>query len=236
MGDSRTLPAPYARTGAQPYTGRCSARQEIRHPAKPCRRQMGEEDTSHGIVVDLLVDRSGSMRVIDEIVQRALMALYRGHTRADVRIPTGIKYFGADGLRDKVLTVASINPDPSEEALALIAGYHGDTSNEFLFWALVESYKDLSQWNKHHKVCIVIHDGDPVYRGAEGNDYELSQAFIQRMTEEGILVIGLYLGNNEEWRPTKLEALFGSRLIRCKPKDLPERLSRMLITIVSGQD
>lgn len=236
IGDSMKLPDPYARTVAHPYKGRFSARQEIRHPAKPCRRQMGEEDTSHGIVVDLLVDRSGSMRVIDEIVQRALMALYRGHTRADVRIPTGIKYFGADGLRDKVLKVAPINPDPSEEALALIAGYHGDTSNEFLYWALAESYNDLCQWNKHHKVCIVIHDGDPVYRGAEGNDYELSQAFIRRMTEEGILVIGLYLGDNEEWRPTKLEALFGSRLIRCKPKDLPERLSRMLITIVSGQD
>lgn len=116
IGDSVKLPDPYARTVAHPYKGRFSARQEIRHPAKPCRRQMGEDNTSHGIVVDLLVDRSGSMRVIDEIVQRALMALYRGHTRADVRIPTGIKYFGADGLRDKVLTVAPISPDPSEEA------------------------------------------------------------------------------------------------------------------------
>jgi hypothetical protein len=236
IGDSMKLPDPYARTVSHPYKGRFSARQEIRHPDKPCRWQLGEDNTSHGIVVDLLVDRSGSMRVIDEIVQRALMALYRGHTRADVRIPTGIKYFGADGLKDKVLTVAPISPDPSEEALALIAGYHGDTSNEFLYWALTESYNDLGQWNKHHKVCIVIHDGDPVYRGAEGNDFELSRAFIQCMTEEGILVIGLYLGDNEEWRPTKLEVLFGDRLIRCKPKDLPERLSRMLITIVSGQD
>lgn len=235
IGDSMKLPDPEARRMPHAYKGRYSARQELRHPEMPCRRRSGDDDTSHEIAVELLVDRSGSMNRINDPVRRALMALYKGHTRADVRIPTGIKYFGADGLRDKVLTIAPISPETSEEALALIAGFSGETSNEFLFWALEEAHAELNQWNKHHKICIVIHDGDPVYRGDLGNDFELSCAFIKRMNEEGILVIGLYLGDNHSFRPEKLMKLFGERLIQCEPKDLPERLSRMLITIVSGE-
>ncbi len=62
---------------------------------------------------------------------------------ADLAVPTGIAYFGANSPVDPVFEVAALSPQASESAKALIAGYEGSTSQEFLDWGLRKAEETL---------------------------------------------------------------------------------------------
>jgi hypothetical protein len=51
---------------------------------------------------------------------------------------------------------------------------------------------------QRRKFILVLHDDDPVYEGAEGNDLTLIQEHIRRLERAGITVIGVYLGDDSE--------------------------------------
>jgi len=79
------------------------------------------------------------------------------------------------------------------------------------------------------KVLLVIHDGEPVYNGKLGNDYQLSITRLRRLERQGITPIGLYLGEN--CNMAQLEALF-PRLVITSGERLPEKLGNMLMSLV----
>jgi len=78
-------------------------------------------------------------------------------------------------------------------------------------------------------VLLVIHDGEPVYNGKLGNDYQLSITRLRRLERQGITPIGLYLGEN--CNMAQLEALF-PRLVITSGERLPEKLGNMLMSLV----
>lgn len=76
---------------------------------------------------------------------------------------------------------------------------------------------------------LVLHDGEPVYNGDMGNDYQKSLSRLRRMDRQGITPIGLYLG--ESYNMDQLEALF-PRLVITSGERLPEKLGNMLRSLV----
>ena len=80
------------------------------------------------------------------------------------------------------------------------------------------------------KIVIVTHDGSPVWSSArEGRDWDLSVARVKRAEQQGLKVIGLFLGEGEE-ELRKMQRLF-PRLIATTPDRLPEKLGGMLISL-----
>ena len=74
-------------------------------------------------------------------------------------------------------------------------------------------------------MLLVLHDGEPVYNGDLGNDYQMSLTGLRRLERQGITLIGLYLG--EGCNMAQLEALF-PRLVITSGERLPEKLGNML--------
>lgn len=170
------------------------------------------------------------MREIDEAVQLALMSLYLA--AMELEIPTGMAFFGANDERDRdrILEVAPPTARSSEAAKALIAGFNGRTHNEFLYWGLLKAAEALHARPERRKVLLVLHDGDPVFEGPEGDDLALSQAYLRKLERQGLTVIGVYLGDDEEMI-ANVKRLF-PRLVICQGQALPETLGNLLRGLV----
>jgi len=228
--DALKIPQPYVRPLPHEWRGRYSFRQEVRTPALPHLRRAGVGRDKDDVVFYVLVDRSGSMGIIDEPVRLALMTLYLAST--ELIIPLGMAYFGEHSdtvIDDLVLEVSPVHARAIEETKSLIAGYRGSTSAEFLDWGLALAEESLHQRSERRKVLLVIHDGEPVYNGKLGNDYQMSLERLRRMERQGITSIGLYLG--ESCNMSQLEALF-PRLVITSGERLPEKLGNMLRSLV----
>ena len=227
--DALKIPQPYVRPLPHEWRGRYSFRQEVRTPAMPHLRRAGIGREKDDVVFYVLVDRSGSMGVINKPVRLALMTLYLAAT--ELSIPLGMAYFGehSDGIIDDlVLEVSPVRARAAEETKSLIAGFQGVTAAEFLDWGLALAEKTLRQRSERRKVLLVIHDGEPVYNGRLGNDYTLSLARLRHLERQGITPIGLYLG--ESCNIAQLEALF-SRLVITSGDELPEKLGNVLMSL-----
>jgi hypothetical protein len=228
--DALKIPQPRVRPLPHEWRGRYSFRQEVRTPSMPHLRRAGVGREKDDIVFYVLVDRSGSMGVINEPVQLALMTLYLAAT--ELGIPLGMAYFGEhrDGIIDDlVLEVSPVRTRAAEETKSLIAGFRGVTSAEYLDWGLALAEKALRQHPEHRKVLLIIHDGEPVYNGALGNDYTLSLERLRCLERQGITPIGLYLG--ESCNQAQLDALF-PRMVITSGERLPEKLGNMLRSLV----
>ena len=226
LAEALKVPQPYVRPLAHEWRGRYSFRQEVRTPATPNLHRLGIARDKENVVFYVLVDRSGSMGVIDEQVRLALMTLYLA--ASELRLPLGMAFFGhnASSRVDRlVLEVTPIRGQPAEEPKALIAGYHGRTRAEYLDWGLALAEKALMVRPERRKALLVLHDGEPVYSGDLGNDYQMSLARLRRLERQGITPIGLYLG--EGGNTVQLEALF-PRLVVTSGEKLPEKLGSML--------
>ena len=227
--DALKIPQPNVRSMPHEWRGRYSFRQEVRTPAMPHLRRAGVGRERDDVVFYVLVDRSGSMGVIDEPVRLALMTLYLAAT--ELGIPLGMAYFGehSDTIDDFVLEVSPVRTHAAEETKSLIAGFHGVTGAEYLDWALALAEKALRHRPERRKVLLVIHDGEPVYNGRLGNDYQLSLERLRTLERQGITPIGLYLG--ESYNMDQLEALF-PRLVITSGEKLPEKLGNMIRSLV----
>ena len=224
--DALKIPQPHVRPMPHEWRGRYSFRQEVRTPGMPHLRRAGVGREKDDVVFYVLVDRSGSMGVINEPVRLALMTLYLAAT--ELGLPLGMAYFGehSDGIIDDlVLEISPVCTRAAEETKSLIAGFEGVTGAEYLDWGLTLAEKSLHHRPERRKVLLVIHDGEPVYRGKLGNDYQLSLERLRRLERQGIIPIGLYLG--ESCNMTQLEALF-PRLVITSGEGLPKKLGNML--------
>lgn len=221
------LPDPQARKCAHLYKGRYNARQAIRTPETPFTYQNNPGVSGRHTCIDIWADRSGSMNHFDHQVQLALMGLYNGSGQPNVRIPVGVGFFGGQSVSgDRIMRVAPISASRPPQSKALIAGFTGSTSNEFLHWALEDSRQALQVRSEERKILIVIHDGMPVYDG----DWSMSLADLKQMDNDGVIVIGVYLGSEGDDCVPKLRMLF-KNLILCQPNQLPEKLGNLLINI-----
>ena len=232
LAEALKVPQPYRRPLPHEWRGRYSFRQEVRTPATPNLHRLGVARDKENVVFYVLVDRSGSMGVIDEQVRLALMTLYLA--ASELRLPLGIAFFGHDSssrVDRLVLEVTPIHGQLAEEPKALIAGYHGRTRAEYLDWGLALAGKALLSRPERRKVLLVLHDGEPVYSGDLGNDYQLSLERLRRLERQGITPIGLYLGERGmvgfDPNHAQLEALF-PRLVITSGERLPEKLGGML--------
>jgi len=224
--DALKIPQPNVRPLPHEWRGRYNFRQEVRTPSMPHLRRAGVGREKDDVVFYVLVDRSGSMGVINEPVRLALMTLYLAVT--ELAIPLGMAYFGEDSdgiIDDLVLEISPVRTLAAEETKSLIAGFKGVTSAEYLNWGLTLAEKSLHHRPERRKVLLVIHDGEPVYNGKLGNDYTLSLERLRRLERQSITPIGLYLG--ESCNMAQLEALF-SRLVITSGEALPEKLGNML--------
>jgi hypothetical protein len=227
LTDSLKVPTPDVHLVPHEYAGRFNIRQDLRSPETPnlARRSMG--DSARSLALYVLVDRSGSMCEVDADVRLALMTIYLAAT--SLEIPIGIAYFGAaDHLEstDRVFELTPLASFVQEDVKALIAGFEGVTGAEFLNWALDLAKKRLFSRSERDQVLIIIHDGKPVYKGEDGDDWELSRARIRHLENLLITTIGVYLGTNSEDH-YQLNILF-PRLITTSGKALPEKLGALL--------
>lgn len=226
LSEALQLPTPDARPEPHESQGRYSFRQEVRTPDTPHLLVQSIDSSPRDLALCLLVDRSGSMSTIQDEVRLALMMLYLAGT--ELEIPTGVAYFGAHETNrtERVLEVTPPIPVASEAVKALIAGFEGTTNCEFLDWGLALAEAALAVRPERLKVLVCIHDGEPVYKGPDGNDWQLSYAHLRNLERAGIMTIGIYLGDEDEYR-RKVQQLF-PRLIVCKGKELPDKLGNVL--------
>ena len=142
-----------------------------------------------------------------------------------------ITFFGAGrdaAPNERIETLVSFN-NRGEWPKALIAGYEPSAGNEYLFAALDRAIRDLQARSERDKLILCVHDGQPVWSGREGRDWDLSVARVKLAEQKGLRVIGLFLGEGEE-ELHKMQRLF-PRLIATTPDRLPEKLGAMLISL-----
>jgi hypothetical protein len=228
LAEALKVPEPDVHPLPHEWRGRFTFRQELRTPDRPCLLAQGVERAPRSLAAYVLVDRSGSMSDAETYVQLALMTLYLAATQLE--IPLGMAAFGANSDTDEDrLTfplTESLSPVARETTKALIAGYRGTTAMEFLFWGLELAERELAARPERLKVLVVIHDGQPVYSGRRGYDWELSLKHLRHLESRAITPIGVYLGQSTD-DEQKLKALF-RWLIVCSPEQLPERLGDLL--------
>ncbi len=82
---------------------------------------------------------------------------------------------------------------------------------------------------ERRNALLVLRDGEPVFNGDLGNDYQMSLARLRHLERQGITPIGLYLG--EGCNMSQLESLF-PRLVITSGERLPEKLGSMLMSLV----
>jgi hypothetical protein len=173
-------------------------------------------------------------------VREALMTIYLAAVQ--VGIPIGIAYFGEDDfstwdspqvhdmitVEQTVAEVAPLSMNNSELAKALIAGYRGWSSEEYLDWGLRKAETELRFRQECLHVLLILHDGEPVFHTCTVSDWDLSLAHLRSMEHAGIIPIGVHLGNENL---EKLHSLF-QRLVNCPDGDsLPEKLGSMLCNL-----
>lgn len=221
-------PTPEVLTVRHEWRGRYNARAAVQTPDKPFMKRELIGDSSRSLALYVLVDRSGSMSVCEGHVRTALMMLYLAATRNG--IPTGIAYFGAQTSKNCVLEITPPSLREEDGVKASIAGYSGATGNEFLCWGLKLAEKRLFELSAPDKVVLVIHDGQPVYSGPEGRDWDLSMVQLSKMRANRLHTIGLYLGCDGK-DVIKMTGLFNRNLIVCSPDQLPDELGTILVNL-----
>ena len=228
LAEALRMPEPDVHPQPHEWRGRYHFRQDIRTPDAPCLYAQGLDRAPRSVALYVLVDRSGSMGDLESHVQLALMTLYLAAT--ELAIPTGITAFGAnrdDDEKSLIFPIAEpMSPMAQEGAKALIAGYRGTTGSEFLDWGLRLAEHELMARPERLKVLVVIHDGQPVYAGRRGHDWDLSLKHLRHLENIGITPIGVYLGQ-QEGDAMKLRQLFRWLAI-CTGEQLPEKLGDLL--------
>jgi hypothetical protein len=226
LSEALQLPTPETRPEPHDSQGRYSFRQEVRTPDTPYLLVQSIDSSPRELALYLLVDRSGSMSTIRDEVRLALMMLYLAGT--ELEIPTGVAYFGAHETNrtERVWEVTPPTPAASESVKTMIAGFEGTTNCEFLDWGLALAEKALALRPERLKVLVCIHDGEPVYQGPDGDDWQLSYAHLRKLDRAGILTIGIYLGDEDEYR-RKVQQLFPRQVV-CTGKELPDKLGNVL--------
>jgi hypothetical protein len=227
LSEALKLPAPDVQPAPSEWRGRYSFRQEIRTPETPCLQIAAPARAARSLALFVLVDRSGSMEKMETEVRLALMTLYLAAT--ELNVPIGIAAFGADDDREEArltFPIAPLRPFATEMAKALIAGYHGQTDYEFLDWGLRVAEAELLARPERRKFLVVIHDGQPIYAGRRGNDWQRSLDHLHRLETSPITVLGVYLGHSESDRE-KLGQLF-QWLTVTTGEELSDRLGDLL--------
>lgn len=222
-------PRPNVRPRADADSGRYSYRLETRDWERPFQRRAELGRAPRSLTLHLLIDWSSSMRGSANGVKLALMALHCA--AAQLALPHAITFFGAGrdaAINERIETIVSFE-QRGELPKALIAGYEPSAGNEYLFAALDRAITDLQARPERQKIIIVCHDGQPVWSGREGRDWDLSVARVKLAEQKGLRVIGLFLGEGEE-ELAKMQRLF-PRLIATTPDRLPEKLGAMLISL-----
>jgi len=240
LADALKEPRPDQRLVPHGYRGRYTFRQEIRTPDMPHLARLERDQAARSLALYVLVDRSGSMDRFEPAVREALMTIYLAAVQ--VGIPIGIAYFGEDDfytgdspqVHDRITveqTVAEVAPlsmDNSELAKALIAGYRGWSSEEYLDWGILKAETELRSRPECLLVLIILHDGEPVFHTLTVSDWDLSLAHLRSMEQAGIIPIGIHLGGENL---EKLHSLF-QRLVNCpNGESLPEKLGSMLCSL-----
>ena len=162
--------------------GRYNFRKEVCTSDAPFLLTQSSDLLVHNLALYLLVDRSGSMCNIEEPVCLVLMSLYLAAN--ELEIPAGLAFFGAnyEHSEKRLLEVTSPVLRVSKATKALIAGFNGvRTHNKLLSWSLLKAEEALCLRPERCKVLLVIHDGDSVYKGADGNDLALNQTYVSRL-------------------------------------------------------
>jgi len=75
---------------------------------------------------------------------------------------------------------------------------------------------------------VVIHDGQRIYHGTLGRDWDLSRIDLEQIEKESIIPIGLFLSDFED--AAELAALF-PRLVVSSDDELPNRLGNLLSSL-----
>jgi hypothetical protein len=230
LAESLQHPQPDTRPMPHEWRGRYSFRQENRTLETPNLDRQGVGNSSRNTALYLLVDRSGSMCSLQEQVRRALMTIYLAAMQLE--IPTGVGCFGADYVcPSTTFPICGLGDPAREETKALIAGFTGETSYEFLNWGLDLAEKEFRARPERRKLLIVMHDGQPVWRKDKpGSDWNLSFSHLRGLERQGVTPIGVYLGND----PTELaqcKSLF-PHLVESSGDQLPEDLGKLLRGLV----
>jgi hypothetical protein len=231
LAEALKLPDPRASLTPHAWRGHFSPRQNVRTPETAFVYRNAPGRSTSSLALHVLVDRSGSMDVLAERVRLALMSLYLAATA--LRIPIGISAFGADHDGDEsalTFSLAATMPAANEPTKSLLAGYRGVTACEFLDWGLGVAERELQARSETRKVVLIIHDGQPVYDGALGRDWDLAQRRLRSWEARGLHTIGLYLGSAEDDQ-AKLRELF-PRLIVSSADNLAEKLGDVLRALV----
>ncbi len=227
--DALKVPQPNTRPRADASSGRYQFRLEERDWDRPFQRRAEVGRASRSLALALLVDWSSSMAYSADKVRLALMALHL--SARELAIPHTITFFGAGrdaAPHERIETIVRLG-ERGEWPKALIAGYEPTAGNEYLFAALDLAIAQLQSRPERDKIIICIHDGQPVWSGPEGRDWDLSLARLTMAEQKGIKPIGLFLGEQDE-DLKQMQRLF-KRLINTPPDRLPEKLRSMLISL-----
>jgi hypothetical protein len=233
-------PRPEQSLAPHEYHGRYSFRQEIRTPDRPHLSRQEASQAARSLALYVLVDRSGSMIRFEQSIREALMIIYLAASQ--VAIPIGIAYFGEDDLSPGELplladpitierTVAEIAPPSGghpEAVKALIAGYCGWSSEEYLDWGLRKAEAELRKRPERLRVLLILHDGDPVFHTRTLSDWDLSLSHLHSLERYGVIPIGIHLGYE---KIHKLRKLF-PHLVCCPEGDrLADKLGNLLCSL-----
>ncbi len=223
------VPQPNVRPHADASSGRYQFRLEERDWERPFQKRSEIGRAPRSLALAVLVDWSSSMDYSADKVRLALMALQLA--TEELSIPHTITYFGADRecrSNERIETIVRFG-DRGEWPKALIAGYDPRAGCEYLFAGLDRAIADLSLRPERDRIIVAIHDGQPIWSGSEGHDWDLSLARLTVAEQKGLKPIGLFLGEREE-DLEKMGKLF-KRLINVPPDRLPEKLGGMLISL-----
>jgi hypothetical protein len=220
-------PAPVA------WGGRYAFRQEVRTPDTPFVQATEVAEDRRSLAIYLLVDRSGSMHEVEGRVRLAMMMFFLACE--EIGIPLSIAYFGDERFRrgpDPVDEVLSFG-DTGEWPKAMIAGYHGHTGAEYLFFGLKRAEDQLRNRPERRRVIVAIHDGQPVAQWKEGSraitDWNKSHEKVRVLERQGVPVIGIYLGDRKD-DIERMQELF-LRLAVCRAQELPDKLGNLLMSL-----
>lgn len=178
------------------------------------------------LAVMLLIDESGSMHGIKEVMARDT-AVVLAETFASLHIPCYIMGFTTGGGYGKRENYDAVHhhyvswKNTKEERLAL-AGIHAEASN-FDGYAIRNASMILQQKSAEHKILFVVSDGYPACRKYHNRSEGIADtaAAIQE-AKKGTTVLGIGIGDCE---PKTLKHMYKGTFVHVKD---PEDLSMVL--------
>lgn len=222
------VPAPDVEPEPAAYGGRFSLRQSVRDPERPFLAATADGLSPHGMALEILGDRSGSMGWRDEAkmqaAQEGVMALHLACE--ELGIPHAISLFD-----DEV--VLKEYEHQGELTKALIAGWEGETDEEHIDVLMNERGRRLMQRPEPVKVMVLLHDGRPVVHG----EADRIRDWIVKHPE--IMVIGVYLSVDltSDWAQREAARMAGlfPRLVVAEPPTLALKLGAVLRAVRPNQ-